>query len=890
MTRKIVLGRIRTGEILVDDLPWTDASYSLQLRGDDTAEVSLPSSYINVSDLSSFFRTMTRFIAFIDTDAANPVVYAGPIIKKRDINEKGEVGLICGSMKDIMATVPAIPIEFREKVESRQPVWDLNGAPSYVMGQILNETLAEVNGYKFVRSIPGVETPAGENNGFGFLLSPFLLKTVSDIINVFLDDPIRGVECRFVPRFKAGTDNIIEWPMIVQPTGQRHYNKDAPIIDVSLDYNEKGGNLAYTRTGDRLKNANWWYGGSETKFDDVNQLDLISKKAEITDPEDFHRFKSINFDTQLTTAEIIAQLTPRVAEEAQENKVWSVSMVNNNSRFFGRLGTQVKFHGSTRIKNIEDTVRIAEISGDFSSMQVDLKVQPANLIVYPELPPRNNDEAIKDAINDIPKAPGGANGAGGSDGETPEIPPFVPPTWGDGSKVQVVGDHGMITTEMGDTSSIVRWNDYVYGLDYGAMRMGANDIGTPWRVTTIKRGTISGKNVTGVVDAGTIPTSVMGEKRSDLLQSSGNVIVYRNDAFVLAEGPRAAEYLWGGLYVANNRLYSYWTHCITFATTDRSALAGTRFNSFIMYTDIKENGMLGDTWSTAKPFYLSSDIEDQEGDGKPKWYYPLGANIANWGPDGTSKVAFFSCEKYGNWTKNALSTIEYQWPVSKTCMVIDYTNNPAGDEWKEIKGPLLEPVEDNPGGLETPFLNAIAVDGYIYCSNFYYYDFGTKRPDGTKIWRARADGDNIGPFKIFAQTTVTNKDNNYRTQTWLAKHKGRIVASLSTIYDSGKNQYENKFLYHDDSQPGDLFNNSTNYEPPTGEYGVVNEIFTQLFTTYVQSSNYIYTVPGSDRIRYYSNGINRPASKAIRSGNYALVATVPLGSRTNMWTYHELLV
>jgi hypothetical protein len=384
--RRINLGVFRTGQIIATDIPYVRGKerFVKNVRGEDTAEITIPIEALqgDLRDFKKSFKPKTRFIQVHDDDFENPVTFAGYITKVREEDNK-TITVLVSSMKTALKVVPAVPFDKRGRISSDLDTWNLKGSPEGIMREILEAVTNDSDGFPTIKSIALPGNPAGD---YEKVIRLYELPSVSEVMDTFLDD-YEGVEMWFAARYKDSSH--IEWFLNVGTIQYPHINKQLTPLEVDID--EDDGNLTFEAITDGTgsNNSNWaFYQSGKTSEVEGEEawIDLTSKRKQPTDPEDWMSFQKDKATVPLNDAELNAQLDARLNISNIDIKTFNVTQFNDGHSYVQNLGRLLHFTGSTRMENLNETIRIVQISWSLTSEKVEIIVQPKEYRVYPKLP------------------------------------------------------------------------------------------------------------------------------------------------------------------------------------------------------------------------------------------------------------------------------------------------------------------------------------------------------------------------------------------------------------------------------------------------------------------------------------------------------------------------
>jgi hypothetical protein len=386
--RRIDLGNTITGEIVHKGVPYTAGKerFVKDIRGDDTAEITIPIEELedHLKDYKESFLLKGRFIMAYDDAHENPITFAGMITKIRE-NDKKTITISASSMKTTFKGIPAVQAENRTRIASDALVWDITGSPSTIMRTILSEVTDDSDGFPTIKS---VALPPVVTGNYNKVINLYEVPSVGEIMDSFMDD-YEGVEMVFVPEYTNASQTHVQWVLQVGTVEQPHINKHFSPFQVNLDADD--GNLSFESITDGTgsNNSNWtFYQSARTSEIEGEEawIDLKADRKQPTNPLLWMFYSKERADVPLTEEQLNEQIAARLNVSDIDIKTFNVTQFDQGHTYVQNLGRLIHFTGSNRITNLDETIRIVQVTWSLSSEKVEIIVQPKDYRVYPKLP------------------------------------------------------------------------------------------------------------------------------------------------------------------------------------------------------------------------------------------------------------------------------------------------------------------------------------------------------------------------------------------------------------------------------------------------------------------------------------------------------------------------
>lgn len=507
------LGSFRTGNLEGFEIPYINDSVSLDIYGDDEAEITVPMMALSDIDRLNFnkkFEINEKFIALFDE--GEKVVFAGYIEKLSPNLVDETLAIKAKGFKSWLKTRFVVNSD-KNSIDKSTDTWKIVASPRTVAKTVVQAALMGNN------NPSSVKYPPSRSGSYKaeYVLSE--LTTISDALDAISMDRL-GVEVKFVPK---KVSNKIVWELVA---GKPHINdhglanivlnlEDPNMIAVGFDKIIDGVD-AYNRL---------WL---ESPYEDQKD-DEINLKARLASGSKLIRETKEKFDVEMTDSELQEQFDARFEDANKTNNQNSVSIFDDDYSFYGSVGRRLQLLGSDKSAGLDEIVRIVGVSFSTTERTIELTVDNIKR-VYPMLPKNSSDKNKKDTKKEIKKelkwnskvgaGGGSSSGSGGGNpwnpGEGTGGDPTNKDLWGsegqpaDGSAPTVI-ENGIITDVFSETQLFTPNDDGPSILE----SVGSGQLGVPYCQNEGNRVFILTKTGSGLPNSVNIP---VGEQKETPMQ------------------------------------------------------------------------------------------------------------------------------------------------------------------------------------------------------------------------------------------------------------------------------------------------------------------------------------------------------------------------------------
>lgn len=440
---KWVLGSFRTGELEGFEIPVISDSISLDVFGDEEADISIPLYALSDSDRSSFrtkFEINEKMIALIDSK--EQVIFAGYVEKLAPSLKEETLDVKVKGFKAWLKT-RFVMNSSSNAIEKASDSWVLKASPRTVAKNIVSAVLSGPGNPE------GIQYPASKA---GIYEAKFILSELTPVSDA-LDDistAVDGAEIKFRPKM---VDNRIIFELIA---GSPHLG-DAGIADVVINLNDENMvavGFDQIDDGSAVFNKIWLESDFEGK-----EGETINLAARVHNQGKLIRESKEKISAKLTGTQLEEQYAARVEDANKAERTNSLTIWDDDFSFWAALGRRVQLVGEGRSAGMDDIVRVVGLK--FSTKERTMTLEVSNIKrIYPPLPSSSDD--IKEAIDsrldwDRGIGSGSLSGGGGGSSENP----WNPGEGGAGewTNSDLWGGEGQPT----DGSAPVKINDGVFG-------------------------------------------------------------------------------------------------------------------------------------------------------------------------------------------------------------------------------------------------------------------------------------------------------------------------------------------------------------------------------------------------------------------------------------------
>lgn len=379
------LGSFRTGYLEGFEIPYTSDSISLDIYGEEEADLTVPMMALSDADRLNFdekFEINEKFIALFDE--SEKVVFAGYI-------EKLSPGLIDETMsikakgfKSWLKTRFVVNSDTSSIAKSTD-TWKITASPRTVAKTVVQAALTGNN------NPSSVQYPPSRSGSYRaeYVLSE--LSTVASAIDAISMDQL-GAEIKFIPK---KVDNRIVWELVA---GNPHINDhgNADIVLNLEDPNMIAVGFDKIIDGTDSFNRVWL----ESPYADQKDAEInLTAKTAISSNKLIREVKE-KFDVEMTASEIQEQWNARFEDANKENSENTVVIFDDAYSFYGSVGRRLHLVGAGKSAGLDEIVRIVGVKFTTTERTVELVVENIKR-VYPMLPKNASDKAKKDAKEQI---------------------------------------------------------------------------------------------------------------------------------------------------------------------------------------------------------------------------------------------------------------------------------------------------------------------------------------------------------------------------------------------------------------------------------------------------------------------------------------------------------
>lgn len=435
--RKWVLYNTLTGSV-IQDIPFVEDTVYRDINNGDEATISIPAYALSDSDRldwSTVFRPWARGIALIDMtnnvwNAANKIIFAGPIVKPGFVTEEEEIRLTAFNFFEHLKKNPVLQAwETVTDATAHEVIESGSWASLYskLIQRMAASTAAPTtsatapSGYNPIHLAQMRNYQAISGTGKSVNLKVIEGRTPAGVMEEIRDSiSEKGNEFQFVPFFTDSSMNVIKFDLITGTDTAPHIN-ESNVLNVPL-YEENSHNwqvVEWTVDGDgtMMYNKIAINGSTDAVVGNFGQANDFST----TYPAMTETFDA---GTTLTAPQMTDQLTARMIGSLVAEKTATLTITNDTGfEWISNLGRTLnlmpgdKSAGSGAVLRCVG-IRMSNSADEESAMRVEIDV--VRLAArYPKLP----IDVERETTEPLPPY-GGGNSDWTSGGEIPEIPDF----------------------------------------------------------------------------------------------------------------------------------------------------------------------------------------------------------------------------------------------------------------------------------------------------------------------------------------------------------------------------------------------------------------------------------------------------------------------------------